>query len=227
MKIKKRAIILHVDGKGGCLMKFFEKIRNTRKTIFSLLFLVIVACLIFFAGMMFAGKNSEPEITSTSLQQQLQEISDLAVLEYNYTKVGKFENSLELNGWDIPLTKKSFLLTYSGALQAGIDMSHIEISVDDKNITVLLPDVEIISNLIDEDSIEVYDETKNIFNPISINDYKTFASNQKSVVEEDAIENGFLSEAATRAQNAIRSFLEMIPQIKEDYTIEIQFREAN
>lgn len=106
-------------------------------------------------------------------------------------------------------------------------MSHIEISVDDKTITVLLPDVEIISNLIDEDSIEVYDETKNIFNPISINDYKTFASNQKSVVEEEAIENGFLSEAATRAQNAIRSFLEMIPQIKEDYTIEIQFQEAN
>ena len=46
-------------------------------------------------------------------------------------------------------------------------------------------------------------------------------------MEEEAIENGFLSEAATRAQNAIRSFLEMIPQIKEDYTIEIQFREAN
>ena len=209
-------------------MKKKKKIRNARKTILSLLFLVLFACLIFFAGMMYAGKNSEPEITSTSLTQQLQEVSDLAVLEYNYTKVGKFENSLELNGWDIPLTKKSFLLTYSGKLQAGIDMSKIDIIVEDKTITVLLPDVEIISNVIDEDSIEVYDETKNIFNPISINDYKTFASNQKTMVEEEAIENGFLSEAATRAQKAIRSFLEMIPNIRDDtYTLEIQFNEAS
>lgn len=208
-------------------MKITEGIRNTKKTITSIIFLVLLAMLIFFAGMMFAGKRSEPEITSTSLTQQLQEIQDLAVLEYSYTKVGKFENSLELNGWDIPLTKKSFLLTYSGKLQAGIDMSQIEISIDKKTITVLLPDVKIIGNILDEDSIEVYDETKNIFNPISINDYKVFASTQKTMVEEEAIENGFLSEAATRAQSAIRSFLEMIPEIRDNYTIEISFKKAS
>ena len=205
-------------------MKLGESIRNTKKTITSILFLMLIIALIFFAGMKFADRNSEPEISSTALAQQLQEVNELAVLDYNYTKVGKFENSLKLNGWSIPLTKKSFLLTYAGRIQAGVDMSAMEVNVKGKKILVTLPEVRILNNVLDEKSIEVYDETKNIFNPISINDYKTFATKQKERVEDEAIENGLLSEAATKAQSTIRKFLQMIPDIKDDYTIEVTFK---
>ena len=205
-------------------MKLAENIRNTKKTITSILFLMLIIALIFFAGMKFADRNSEPEISSTALAQQLQEVNELAVLDYNYTKVGKFENSLKLNGWSIPLTKKSFLLTYAGRIQAGVDMSAMEVNMKGKKILVSLPEVRILNNVLDEKSIEVYDETKNIFNPISINDYKTFAAKQKERVEDEAIENGLLSEAATKAQSTIRKFLQMIPEIKDDYTIEVTFK---
>ena len=205
-------------------MKLGESIRNTKKTITSILFLMLIIALIFFAGMKFVDRNSEPEISSTALAQQLQEVNELAVLDYNYTKVGKFENSLKLNGWSIPLTKKSFLLTYAGRIQAGVDMSAMEVNVKGKKILVTLPEVRILNNVLDEKSIEVYDETKNIFNPISINDYKTFATKQKERVEDEAIENGLLSEAATKAQSTIRKFLQMIPEIKDDYTIEVTFK---
>lgn len=202
-------------------MKIAKKAKNT---ILTIIFLILFAAGVFFAGTIYAGKDSDPVITSTSLTSQLQEIQNLTVLEYNYTKVGKFENSLELNGWDIPLTKKSFLLTYSGKLQAGVDMREIEIVVDNDKIIVSLPEVKIMNHIMDEESIEVYDETKNIFNPISINDYKTFAVKQKALVEEEAIEKGFLSEAATRTQSVIKSFLETISDIKENYTIEVRFK---
>ena len=205
-------------------MKLGENIRNTKKTITSILFLMLIIALIFFAGMKFADRNSEPEISSTALAQQLQEVNELAVLDYNYTKVGKFENLLKLNGWSIPLTKKSFLLTYAGRIQAGVDMSAMEVNMKGKKILVSLPEVRILNNVLDEKSIEVYDETKNIFNPISINDYKTFAAKQKERVEDEAIENGLLSEAATKAQSTIRKFLQMIPEIKDDYTIEVTFK---
>ena len=105
----------------------------------------------------FGGKSGEPTITSTALTQQLQEVNDLVTMEYNYTKVGKFENSLQLNGWDIPLTTKSFLLTYSGKLSAGVDMSKAEVNVKDHTISVKIPEVAIFSNVIDEKSIEVYE----------------------------------------------------------------------
>lgn len=207
-------------------MKILDTLGKTKKAIGGIIAILLVCALIFYAGMHFGGRESEPTITSTALTQQLQEVNELVTMDYNYTKVGKFENSLQINGWDIPLTSKSFLLTYSGKLSAGIDMSKAEVDVHDQVITVRIPEVEIFSNVIDEKSIEVYDETKNIFNPISIKDYTTFATQQKDKVEEEAIENGFLSEAATKAQSAIRKFLEMIPELKEHYTIEVQFLES-
>ena len=47
-------------------MKLGESIRNTKKTITSILFLMLIIALIFFAGMKFADRNSEPEISSTA-----------------------------------------------------------------------------------------------------------------------------------------------------------------
>lgn len=206
-------------------MKIIEGLGKTKKAIGGIIAIILFCLLIFFAGMMYGGKDGEPQITSTALTQQLQEVNELATMQYNYTKVGKFENSLTLNGWDIPLTQKSFLLTYSGQLKAGIDMSKIEVNVDDQTIIVKLPAVQILTNIIDESSIEIYDESTNIFNPIRINDYKNFAIQQKDKVADEAIENGILSEAATKAQATIRKFLNMIPTIEDNYSIEVEFQE--
>lgn len=206
-------------------MKIIDGLGKTKKAIGGVVAILFVCFLIFFAGMKFGGKSGEAKITSTALTQQLQEVNELATMQYNYTKVGKFENSLTLNGWDIPLTQKSFLLTYSGELKAGINMEKIEVNVENQMITVKLPAVQILTNLIDESSIEVYDEITNIFNPIRINDYKNFAIQQKEKVADEAIENGILSEAATKAQATIRKFLNMVPTVEDSYTIEVEFQE--
>lgn len=206
-------------------MKILDTLGKTKKALGGVIAILLICLLIFFAGTRFGGKASEPKITSTALTQQLQDINELATLEYNYTKVGKFENSLTLNGWDIPLTRKSFLLSYSGQLKAGIDLDNVSVHVSEKKITVSLPEIKVLNNMIDEHSIEVYDETKNIFNPISIKDYTKFATQQKGKVEEEAIENGLLSKAATRAEEAIKRFLNMVPEIQNSYTIEVKFKE--
>lgn len=196
---------------------------NIRKLISYIIVIVLILSISFFAGIKFAKKSNDPTITSTSLTQQLQEIEELATLSYNYTKVGKFSNNLKFNGWNIPLTQKSFLITYSGKLKAGIKMNKIKISLKNNLITVSIPEIEILSNEIDENSIEVYDETKNVFNPISINDYTKFAKKQKEEVAQEAIENGLLSEAATKTQKTIKRYLNAIPNISENYMIEVQF----
>lgn len=206
-------------------MKILDTLAKSKKAFGGLIVILLACLLIFFAGMRYASRSAEPAITSTTIVQELKEVSDLTVLEYNFTKVGKFQNSLQINGWDIPLTTKSFLLTYQGQLKAGIHMQDLQANVDGKTIRIFLPEVTILSNVIDENSIEVYDESTNIFNPIRISDYATFATQQKDKAEEEAIENGLLSQAATKAEDAIRRFLCMIPQVKEDYTIEIAFAE--
>lgn len=204
-------------------MKIGERLQDTRKFIINMILLLLIGAIVFWMGTIYSSKGSEPEITDSSLYSQLNEISELSVLEYRYSKVGKFENSLTLNGWEIPLTQKSFLLTYSGSLKVGIDMKDVNINIKGKTIYITLPEVTIIANTIDEKSIEVYDETHNIFNPISISDYKAFATQQKNKVEEEAIENGIFNEAATKAEQNIRSFLKAFPEIDNDYKIEISF----
>lgn len=204
-------------------MKILDMLGKTKKAIGGIVAILIVGMLIFYAGTRFASNSDEPEITSTGITQQLQDIEELATLSYNYTKVGKFSNSLQFNGWDIPLTQKSFLITYDGKLKAGIKMNKVEVALSDNTITVSIPEIEILSNEIDESSIEVYDETRNIFNPISINDYADFATSQKEAVEAEAIENGLLSEAATKTQNTIKKYLNALPGIEGNYEIKVEF----
>ena len=207
-------------------MKILDTLGKTKKAIGGIIAILLVALLIFYAGTRFAS-SSEPKISSTGLSQQLQEIEELATMSYNYTKVGKFSNNLTFNGWDIPLTQKSFLITYDGRLKAGIKMNNIKIEIDNNTITVSIPDIEILSNEIDESSIEVYDETKNVFNPISINDYTKFAKKQKDAVAEEAIENGLLSEAATKTQSIIKKYLNALPDINGKYEIIVKFIESS
>lgn len=208
-------------------LKILDTLGKTKKAIGGVIAILLVAALIFYAGTRFASSSSEPKITATGLTQQLQEIEELATMSYNYTKVGKFSNNLTFNGWDIPLTQKSFLITYDGKLKAGVKMDKAEIKIENNDIIVSIPEIEILSNEIDESSIEVYDETKNVFNPISVNDYTAFATKQKDAVAEEAIENGLLSEAATKTQNTIKKYLNALPGIEGSYEIKVQFLDSN
>src|SRR5699024_276055 len=156
-------------------MKLLDTLSKTKKAIGGVILILLIMILIFFAGTRYAKRNSNPEITSTGLTQQLQEIEELATMSYSYTKVGDFSDSLKFNGWHIPLTEKSFLITDDGQFTAGINMDEFEIAINSNKHIVALSEVEILSNEIDENSIAVYDESKNVFKPISINDYATFA----------------------------------------------------
>ena len=51
-------------------------------------------------------------------------------------------------------------------------------------VTVSLPQAKILTHTIDEDSIQVFDETSNVFNPIRITDYTEFSKDQKEALEE-------------------------------------------
>ena len=209
----------------GDNMKILNVLGKTKKAIGGIIAILLVALLIFYAGTRFANGSGEPKITSTGLSQQLQEIEELATMSYNYTKVGKFSDSLKFNGWDIPLTQKSFLITYDGKLKAGVKMDKIETTIEHNEIIIAIPEIEILSNEIDESSIEVYDESKNVFNPISVTDYTTFAKKQKEMVAAEAIENGLLSEAATKTQSTIKKYLNALPGINGNYEITVKFLE--
>ena len=181
--------------------------KNFKKIVFILIFILIA----FIGGMFFANKQTEPEITSTLIQNRIEQASDLVTTKYHYTKVGKFENSLNLNGWSIPLTNKYFILTFEGEIQLGTDLSKANVEIDDSTIHVTVDKPAVISNSIDESSIEVYDETKNIFNPISVSDYKAFALEQKDKALSEAKEKGLMKTAQENTKKSIKEIVSINP----------------
>lgn len=195
-------------------MKNFKKI----------LFILICILLAFIGGMFFMNKQTKPEITSTLIQNRIEQASNLVTTKYHYTKVGKFENSLNLNGWSIPLTNKYFILTFEGEIQLGTDLSKANVEINDSTIHVTVDKPAVISNSIDESSIEVYDETKNIFNPISVSDYKAFALEQKDKALSEAKEKGLMKTAQENTKKSIKEIVSIIPDT-DDYTIEVTFKE--
>ena len=194
--------------------------KNFKKIVFILIFILIA----FIGGMFFANKQTEPEITSTLIQNRIEQASDLVTTKYHYTKVGKFENSLNLNGWSIPLTNKYFILTFEGEIQLGTDLSKANVEINDSTIHVTVDKPAVISNVIDESSIEVYDETKNIFNPISVSDYKAFALEQKDKALSEAKEKGLMKTAQENRKKSIKQIISIIPDT-DDYNIEVTFEE--
>ena len=87
------------------------------------------------------------------------------------------------------------------------------------SITVTVPKAKILSHEIDEKSIEVFDETKNIFNQISITDYHQFAIDQKEKMETNVKEKGLIEEAQKKAETTIKTFITSSNRLSDDYEI--------
>ena len=158
------------------------------------------------------GSRENVEISAIVLQNKISAMSELAVVTYTYTELGQNESSKEFYGVKMPFTTNRFLLTYDGVIKAGIDMTEVKVDVDQgvKTVTVTLPQAEILSHEIDEDSVKIYDEKTSIFNPFTVQDYTSFYVDQKKTVEEKAREKGLLTEAQAQAEHAVRQLLEPV-----------------
>ena len=151
--------------------------------------------------------GGEAQVTSTIVKERILRINELSTVKYMYTNVGKFSQSNDFYGYEIPLTTKRFLITYDGTIKAGVDLQNADVSVTDSTVTLTLPPAKVLSHEIDESSIQVYDETKNIFNPISVKDYTDFAAKEKTQMEQKAISHGLLKEAAEKAETNLSELL--------------------
>ena len=207
-------------------MKILDTLGKSKKAIGGVIAIIVLVIAIFFAGVHYASGRYNDKITSTTIKNQLTEINEHALYSYDYSKVGKFSNKLSFNGLKIPLTLKTFIITYYGSIKAGIDLKQAKISIDNDQLNITLPAAKILSHEIDEKSIEVYDESSNIFNQISINDYKSFATKEKKKNEKEAISNGILEKSKTKAEQTLTTYLQAIPEIKDHYKLNITIEDA-
>lgn len=177
----------------------------------------------FLCGLRQASQAAEPQITGDLLASRLRSVQELVTVSYYYTNMGRFENQVDFYGWKVPFTTKSFIVSYDGVIKAGVDLSQVQVEVDEirQAVTVRLPASRILSHEIPEDSIEVFDESDNLFNRITIEDYTGFTLDQKKAMEQRAEDNGLLTSADEKARAAVESLLTLMPGM-ESYTLTVE-----
>lgn len=168
--------------------------------------------------------HSGDEITIELIESTINEIGELASIEYLYTDAGKFENPKKLFGINVPLTTKSFIAKWDGIIKAGVKIDEIYVKTDNntKEITIYMPNAEILSHEIDENSIETLDEKDGLFNSIKVDDIREFDAVNKEKMEERAIENGILDKAFENAKEIIQKLITTSIIQNQEYTIKFE-----
>lgn len=185
-----------------------------------IIFGVLLAIICFAVGFFSGGRQEKaPTLSSITVENQLQQISQLATVRYSYTNMGQFENSNEFYGIKLPFTTKRFIVAYDGTIIAGVDLTQAKVTITDQKATISLPAPQILSHEVDPNSLEVFDETTSIFNPITIEDYTGFQADQQGVMEEKAIQSGLLTQAKDQAETAIGGLIS--PLLQEGQALEI------
>lgn len=109
-------------------------------------------------------EEASKEVDIRVINTEIQEIGELATVEYLYTDAGKFEDPAEIFGRNIPFsfTTKSFIAKWDGSIKAGVDISRVTAEVNEasKEIVIHIPNAEILSHEIEDESIETLDEKK-------------------------------------------------------------------
>lgn len=162
-------------------------------------------------------------IDAAAVKEDIEDISELATVEYKYTNVGVLDEKKQFSFWaqDIPFTEKRALIVMDGTIKAGIDCKQVKVESDpDKmTVTVTLPKAEILSNELDENSLHVVADEQSIFNKLTQQDHNDLRKQIKARALENAKNSSVLQQADERVQLLIKDLIESIPNVKGNYTI--------
>ncbi|MCY3036418.1 MULTISPECIES: DUF4230 domain-containing protein [Aerococcus] len=195
--------------------------RRFKKFLGVLVIILGLLAVAFIGGHYLGKQDSQTEITSELVGNRLEQAKELTTTKYFYTNTASFENQRKFYNWNLPFTTKKFIVSYDGVIHVGIDLSAIDVKVQDQTIDVTLPEVKILSHDIDSDSVKVFDEEASIFNKMTVDDYANFTNEQKKASEEEAKDKGLLEAAKQNTERTIKEILNMDPTIKENYTINV------
>lgn len=182
---------------------------------------VVVILVIGASYFLFKTDNGKPKITNETIGVQVKELKELATIQYKYKEIASREDWNTLFNIKLPFTKSSFIVSYTGILKLGIDLSETKVDVDEnsKTIKVTLPESKVLSNELDLKSLKVYDEKNSIFNPVKVKDYSEFTKSGKENAEKDARESGVFEQSKEVAKKIITDLLNTTKEIKENYKI--------
>ena len=202
-----------------------------RRTNYSALLMLALALVLAFMLYRTKYAQSRQLYDSSVIMEKISYVKELSLVKYSYSGVISFTDYLRFINLQVPMTEKSFLIKYTGYVKAGIDVSKTTVSVKGKTVKIGLPKPVIQETVIDETSLQVYDESMNILNPIKVADYQKAIVAEQNKIKQDALAKGILTESSDQAHKFITSLLEElgfeIIEIDEINTLTLPQKELN
>ena len=166
--------------------------------------------------------ETRQEIDSAMLQSRVMLMAELSTLVFRYTEVGIFEDQTTMSVFgaaiNVPGTARRFIIKFDGEMRFGIDISGIEIDVEDYEVSVNLPRATILTHFIHIDTITLMDERTGLFASLDLDDYTYFISERQGEIEIRESTAELLARAQNGVEDAIYSLLRMIVP-DDEYTI--------
>lgn len=179
--------------------------------IIAFVLLLTIVILIIALRIVSSYKKSEeepaPQLSSSTINQQLANCSNLTAAELTYNGLVHFSEG------DIPfINQNSFSMMYKATATAGVDISKAETSVTDSEIIITLPPCEVQEINIDSDSIEFFDEKTAIFNPSKKTDVVTALQYAEDDVKAKADLDSLIKRATAQTELIINGIIEPIAE---------------
>ncbi len=181
--------------------------RRIRNLITIGLIALVIILLINFIPKLKITENKQT--LSSTVEQNVENLMELTTVKYNYTNLAEYDNNLEISGFTIPFTNKTFLVKYNGYLKAGFTDIKIDVK-DEKTAVVKLGEPKILDNVINEEDVYFYNEKDSAFNRLNFDELYTVLKEEKVNAEREAIENGFFNDTEKQAKLIITTFLETL-----------------
>lgn len=172
---------------------------------FKVFFFVLIFCIAGSGAYVLKKKLTAISIYSNRslISGELKNCQELSTLKYAYSEIVSIKKT-RIAG----LAKAFSIVRYSGVVRVGIrdfGQAQIDVSATKKKAHVKLPRCEILSN--DITDLEVFDEVRSVFVPISTQEIFDLINESRSEKEMSLIDSGILEEAQERSANLTKSIL--------------------
>ena len=197
-----------------CIHRWFSMTRMNQRQrrlrfyrILVFLLIALIAVHFFFFRKKFIGLNKEERVDN--LKASIEDIGDLVTVEYNYTDILTYKDSLTLMDMKIPFTDKSYIIKYNGYIKAGVDLSKAVVKdIKETSVELDVPVATITDSVLDEKSMVILDQKNNIFNPLDLGDYQDTLKKELNARELKAKKDGLLERAQDNADKILRKLLQ-------------------
>jgi hypothetical protein len=155
------------------------------------------------------GEKPAQTTTGPVVVEGIRELDQLATVRWTESVPVTRESGGDV--WERLFDGEKLLLIATGNVQAGVDLGDIhqdDVSVEGDTVTIDLPEAEILSASLDEETTRVYDRD---FSPLNLRpDDDLVEEARLRAVEQisaSARENGILDTAEANAEDSIRAFV--------------------